>query len=80
MLGGLVVTKTPEDEAILLDPFSAMRKLGVMLVQDDIKDVGKLDRPHHWQWGTLLYVLSFPLELYLKKTLPEDIVKVFGSG
>jgi len=29
---------------------------GVAMVADDIKDFGKLDRPHHWLWGIILAV------------------------
>jgi len=29
---------------------------GVAMVVDDIKDFGKLDRPHHWLWGVILAI------------------------
>ena len=27
---------------------------GTGMVLDDIKDLGRLDRPHHWLWGIIL--------------------------
>jgi hypothetical protein len=38
-----------------LDPLlEYLYQVGTFLVMDDIKDYGKLDRFHHWQYGELL--------------------------
>jgi len=35
-----------------------LEKIGEEILKDDEKDVGKLDRPHHWQAGLGLMILS----------------------
>ena len=59
-----------DQPVLLLNPFEALRRLGVMLVMDDAKDVPRFDRVHHWHWGAIFYLLSIPLELYFKSMLP----------
>jgi hypothetical protein len=31
---------------------------GTAMIADDIADLGKLDRPHHWIWGVILVVVG----------------------
>jgi len=31
---------------------------GTAMIADDIADLGKLDRPHHWIWGVVLVVVG----------------------
>jgi len=38
-----------------LRPFMTMiTEFGKILLNDDAKDIGKLDRLHHWQYGFIL--------------------------
>ena len=34
------------------------KRLGFLLLADDYKDIGEMDRFHHWQWGFLLMELG----------------------
>ena len=36
-----------------------MMATGLSMIVDDIKDLGRLDRIHHWLWGVLLLVGGF---------------------
>jgi arginyl-tRNA--protein-N-Asp/Glu arginylyltransferase len=31
---------------------------GTVMIADDIADLGKLDRPHHWIWGVVLVIVG----------------------
>ena len=31
---------------------------GASMIVDDIKDVGKFDRIHHWHWGLILFIVG----------------------
>jgi hypothetical protein len=31
---------------------------GTVMIADDIADLGRLDRPHHWIWGVILVVVG----------------------
>lgn len=35
--------------------------LGLSMIADDARDLGRLDRPHHWLWGLLLAALGAAL-------------------
>jgi hypothetical protein len=51
-------------EAFASDPVSAMTNAidavatGASMIVDDIADLGRFDRVHHWHWGLLLLVLG----------------------
>jgi len=58
------------DEAI----YSSLNMLtaGFSMLLDDIKDLGKVDRPHHWMWGLMLAVAG--------ATLLGLLLLFWGSG
>jgi len=40
------------------EAFEALEKLGEILLISDAKDIPRLDRLHHWQYGLLLALLG----------------------
>lgn len=38
-----------------------LKKVGLLLFADDYRDMGNMDRIHHWQWGFLLMQLGIML-------------------
>ena len=58
----------------VLDQIRKIKALGILLYEDDIKDVPDLSRLHHWQYGLALAILGEVLEnIYLLNKL------VYGS-
>jgi len=59
---------------LILDQIRKIKALGILLYEDDIKDVPDLSRLHHWQYGLILAILGEFLEnIYLLNKL------VYGS-
>jgi len=62
------------------NPFERLRRVCLLLIKDDEKDVGKgtskslgFRHPHHYLIGMMGYVVSYPLEGFLMKYLPPEL-------
>jgi len=42
-----------------------MAAAGLAMIVDDIRDFGRVERPHHWIWGLILLVAGVLLLVFL---------------